>query len=36
MDNGQGTNASLMDEIPIDKIIIKGFRSISNKEFDDM
>ena len=36
MDNGQRNNGSLMDEIPIDKIIIKGFRSVSQKEFDDM
>ena len=34
MDNGQ--EKSLMDEIPIDKIIIKGFKSTSQKEFDEM
>ena len=31
--NGQG---NVMDEIPLDKIIIKGIRSISTKEFEQM
>ena len=35
MDNGQ-ENKSLKDEISIDKIIIKGFKSISQKEFHEM
>ena len=36
MDNEQQTNGSLMDEIPISKIIIKGIKSISTKEFENM
>ena len=36
MDNGHKTNESTMDEIPIDKIIIKGLRSISTEEFEIM
>ena len=36
MDNGHRTNKSTMDEIPIDKLIIKGLRSISTEEFENM
>ena len=38
MDNENRTNGqgNTMDEIPLDKIIIKGIRSISTKEFEEM
>ena len=38
MDNENRTNrhGNTIDEIPIDKIVIKGLRSISTREFENM